>query len=60
MSPQKYSPDMRAVQSNRYKHVGIGYGHKINFSANNKLPGPGAYNLPSIFGGAKWSKAPLN
>jgi hypothetical protein len=40
--------------------IGIGLGNRLNFSKNDNTPGPGNYNLPSIFDKTKKTKYALN
>jgi hypothetical protein len=41
------------VIPSRFKNITFGKGNKISFKTNNKVPGPGAYNLPSVFDKSK-------
>lgn len=45
-----YNPSFVLSENSRYKKINMGFGKKMDFSkALNNNPGPGAYNLPSIF-----------
>jgi hypothetical protein len=71
VSPQKYFPSTRSTENLRYSRIGFGYGDrnaiecKYLFITNNILakynfPGPGSYNLPSVFDKTRKNKVPLN
>lgn len=61
ISPQKYAPSFKFAESKRYNDIkiGIGLGSR-NRNSSTLCPGPGAYNLPSIFDKSKRTKYPLN
>jgi hypothetical protein len=61
ISPQKYTPSFKFAENKRYDNIkiGIGLGSR-NKSSSMLIPGPGAYNLPSIFDKSKRTKYPLN
>ena len=62
VSPMKYLPDRNTTEKTRYKKYGIGIGlGKRSFDASNILsPGPGDYNLPSLFNKGRQGKYPIN
>ena len=64
ISPQKYSPNYKCSEYRRYKdiQIGIGMGEKNPYAtgSTNKTPGPGQYNLPSIFDKSRKNKSALN
>lgn len=62
VSPMKYLPDRRIAYYDRYKKYGIGIGlGKRTIDDYIKLtPGPGDYNLPSLFDRRKQGKIPIN
>lgn len=52
VSPQKYYPSIKFVKKERFGNIsiGMGVGEKLNIKLTNTVtPGPGAYNLPSVF-----------
>jgi len=63
VSPQKYHPSLNFVKSHRYGNIGIGIGlgEKLNMKLTNTVtPGPGAYNLPSVFDKSRKLKLGIN
>lgn len=62
VSPMKYLPGRKSVEMARFKNYGIGIGHgKRSDQVEGKiLPGPGDYNLPSLFNKGRQGKYPLN
>jgi hypothetical protein len=65
ISPQTYNPDMKCVSNTRYDDisVGIGFGNRSleKFLASKSgIPGPGQYNLPSVFDLKRKYKVSLN
>lgn len=61
VSPMKYLPERKQTDLTRFKKYGIGIGlGKRNFSEQKKSPGPGDYNLPSLFNKGKQGKYPMN
>lgn len=61
VSPMKYLPERRSTEKTRFKKYGIGIGLGKRSFENIKLsPGPGDYNLPSLFKKGKQGKYPLN
>jgi hypothetical protein len=44
-----YKPLDSLITPSRFKNTTFGKGNKISFKSNNKVPGPGAYNIPSAF-----------
>lgn len=64
VSPMKYLPDTRVVENNRYRNNSISFGigqlyYQVKDQVD-KTPGPGKYNLPSVFDKRKTGKIPLN
>lgn len=37
------------VEPSRFNKIGLGYGNKSDFTSNEKTPGPGTYEHPSVF-----------
>lgn len=37
------------VEPSRFNKISFGYGYKSDFTKNDKTPGPGAYEHPSVF-----------
>jgi len=62
LSPQKYKPNFSTIEATRYQNIkiSIGVGSKSSMLNNNKSPGPGDYNLPSIFDLKRKNKYALN
>jgi hypothetical protein len=62
VSPMKYLPERKSTELTRFKKYGIGIGlGKRSFDKDNKKsPGPGDYNLPSLFNKGKQGKYPMN
>jgi hypothetical protein len=71
VSPQKYNPSQRIVENWRYNNITFGIGgrspndnaSKINLVIKLAMrlnPGPGTYNLPSVFDRNRKTKIPLN
>lgn len=62
VSPMKYLPERKSTEMTRYKNFGIGIGlGKRSFDIGSKIiPGPGDYNLPSLFKKGKQGKYPMN
>lgn len=57
----KYLPERKSVELTRYKNYGIGIGFGQRSNENIKVsPGPGDYNLPSIFKKGRQGKYPIN
>jgi len=64
VSPMKYLPDTKVVENNRYRNNSISFGiglmeYQVKQQMD-KVPGPGKYNLPSVFDKRKTGKIPLN
>ena len=60
ISPQKYWPNTKTQEITRFNNTTFGKGERTKFAATGIfIPGPGAYNLPSIFN-TKIRKLPLN
>lgn len=62
ISPQKYFPSTKIIENMRFTSIGFGKGERtptVNPSVK-KNPGPGTYNLPTIFTKNRKSKFPLN
>jgi hypothetical protein len=62
LSPQKYAPNSKLYGDTRYSNIKIslGLGCKTTGTTNDFIPGPGAYNLPSIFDKSRKYKYALN
>lgn len=72
VSPQKYLPSTKSLENLRFTKIGFGYGERskndggkkfyfiFQFSGKNFVPGPGTYNLPSVFDKKRRMKIPLN
>jgi hypothetical protein len=62
LSPQKYAPNIKVYANTRYENIkiGIGLGSKSTGRLREEGPGPGAYNLPSIFDKNRKFKYALN
>ncbi len=62
VSPMKYFPKTKNSENCRYKTygIGIGYGKRGINSDMKTLPGPGSYNLPSLFDKRIQGKVPIN
>jgi hypothetical protein len=72
VSPQKYLPNTKPVENMRYTKIGFGVGGRSandNISNNiyllliidtRSIPGPGTYNLPSVFDKTRKYRVPLN
>jgi hypothetical protein len=64
VSPMKYLPDTKIVENNRFRNNSISFGiGLLHFQIKeqmDKIPGPGRYNLPSVFDKRKTGKIPLN
>lgn len=64
VSPMKYLPETKIVENNRYRNNSISFGigllHYQIKEQMDKIPGPGRYNLPSVFDRRKTGKIPLN
>jgi hypothetical protein len=62
LSPQKYKPNFKTIEGTRYQNIkiSIGLGAKSSMCNSNKSPGPGDYNLPSIFDLKRKNKYALN
>lgn len=62
VSPMKYLPERNVTEGARYKKygIGIGYGKRSNERYNKVIPGPGEYNLPSVFKKGIQGKYPMN
>ena len=62
VSPMKYLPERKLIEKTRFTKYGIGIGlGKRSFEKSDKRsPGPGDYNLPSLFKKGKQGKYPLN
>ena len=62
LSPQNYRPRLDAILSTRFKKIGIGYGTKM-IPGNKEVlnnPGPGAYDIHSVFEEKFRKKIPIN
>jgi len=62
ISPQTYLPSTKLTENLRYTHINFGKGTR---SANENtsvksFPGPGTYNLPSVFDKRRKNRVPLN
>jgi hypothetical protein len=44
----------------RFSGAGLGYGKKLEFGSNEMIPGPGQYDLPSVFKKSASSMMALN
>jgi hypothetical protein len=64
VSPQQYKISTKSSTNTRYSDIaiGIGYGKKGDAHpiTSSKYPGPGEYNLPSIFDKNRKYKYALN
>ena len=64
VSPMKYLPSRGYTENNRYKTYGIGFGSwkrsPDQYNSTNFFPGPGNYNLPSLFDKRLQGKIPIN
>lgn len=64
VSPMKYLPDTKIVENNRFRNNSISFGlgllHYQLKEQMDKIPGPGKYNIPSVFDKRKTGKIPLN
>ena len=62
VSPMKYLPKRKTTEGTRYKKygIGIGYGKKSGDNFRKVTPGPGDYNLPSLFKKGLQGKYPMN
>ena len=60
VSPNKYLPKRKFTEESRYNKIGMGYGKKGFIDLNKGMPGPGEYNLPSLFKKGKQGRYPLN
>jgi hypothetical protein len=60
----KYLPSRKCTENNRYKTYGIGIGFgkrsQDQFNSTKSYPGPGNYNLPSLFDKRLQGKLPIN
>jgi hypothetical protein len=60
VSPQKYTPNINAIESKRYNKIGLGYGKRLWQSMKSGgTPGVGSYVLPSSFDRNRM-KMPIN
>ena len=61
VSPQNYLVNYKPVFNLRYTKVSFGKGEKFDYIDSRKsYPGPGSYNLPSVFDKSRKSKPALN
>jgi hypothetical protein len=62
ISPQKYLPSTKIQQNLRYTNIGFGKGNRVasDNTSVKQFPGPGTYDLPSIFKKSISKKVPLN
>jgi hypothetical protein len=62
ISPQKYLPSTKVQQILRYTTIGFGQGERTSTdnASVKQFPGPGSYNLPTIFSKGLKKKVPLN
>jgi len=64
VSPMKYLPKTKMTENNRFRNNSISFGIGLRnyeiIEAMDKIPGPGRYNLPSVFDKLKTGKIPLN
>jgi len=64
VSPMKYLPTRKLTQGSRYQTYGISLGlgkrSQDQFNSGKLLPGPGYYNLPSLFDKRLQGKIPIN
>ena len=62
ISPQKYQPKYKSTDNTRFQNIkiGIGLGNKTWGKSETLTPGPGEYNLPSIFDKKRKFKYALN
>lgn len=64
VSPMKYLPARTFTEQSRYKTyaIGLGFGKRSQdqYNSSKGFPGPGNYNLPSIFDKRIQGKVPLN
>jgi hypothetical protein len=60
----KYLPNRNFTEKTRYKSFGIGMGYEKRFNdpcnSMKNIPGPGNYNLPSLFEKRIQGKYPIN
>jgi hypothetical protein len=66
ISPQKYLPSTKMEQNWRFTKIGFGIGGRSSASKNMLIlvnlnnPGPGSYNLPSVFDKKRKFRVPLS
>ncbi|CAD8095419.1 unnamed protein product [Paramecium sonneborni] len=44
-----YEIKTQILEPSRFNKISLGYGNKSDFTKNDKIPGPGAYEQPSVF-----------
>ncbi|CAD8097401.1 unnamed protein product [Paramecium sonneborni] len=44
-----YEIKTEILEPSRFNKISLGYGNKLDFTKNDKTPGPGAYEQPSVF-----------
>ena len=69
ISPQTYLPSTKITENLRFTKVNFGFGErsprentckKLLIEGIKYVPGPGTYNLPSVFDKKRRYKVPLN
>lgn len=64
VSPMKYLPEKKLTEATRFKVYGIGIGlgkrTQDQYNVMKNIPGPGDYNLPSMFEKRIQGKHPIN
>ena len=60
ISPQKYLPSIKKVRNERFAGAGFGFGNKQFYEIDKGQPGPGTYDVPSVFDTNRRSRIPLN
>ena len=60
LSPLSYSPSSKCISNTRYNNISISIGARIEKKNKMITPGPGQYNLPSVFDKCRKFKYALN
>ena len=62
VSPMKYLPSTKIVDSSRFKKhsISFGYGIRPILKDRDVSPGPGDYKLPNVFDRNKNGRIPMN